>query len=398
MTTVMQMRCRYNYTKIFSNCSNLKTLEWPEDNNLIVIQILFAVLGSLSFILNSFVLIESKNASGGQSPSLVFVRTLIVADALIGLFGIVKTIYIEYRKIRSIDCFLSESLLITASTASALSLLWLTADSSLRLSRPLDLQFHMHKKNVIALMVIVWNGSFIIGFSSQMGWVLFDYTCLFFCYYSSTFLLFVGILWNNCVFITVCLLIYYQCLNRRIQNNDHILTLSSKEYKRYAGLLSISKYHIIVWLLTYLPLIFYIAISYFCDEDSTKPNYTILYFLLLPLFKSITCAVLHAYQCQEINSVVTSHWHNITICCWRYCCQNMSSTYNIGFPANAMATAPIHIQHSCQTSNSQPTLYDSDRSLLASNYNLVSKQSSMTVHCNDNLLFEQSSVEIVTRL
>ncbi len=50
-----------------------------------------SILGVFVSIGNIFILYASKYASGGRSPTLVFIRSLCVADSFSGIFAILKT-------------------------------------------------------------------------------------------------------------------------------------------------------------------------------------------------------------------------------------------------------------------------------------------------------------------
>ena len=54
--------------------------------------IICSVLGVFVLMGNIFILVISKFTSGGKSPTLVFVRSLCVADAIAGIFAISKGI------------------------------------------------------------------------------------------------------------------------------------------------------------------------------------------------------------------------------------------------------------------------------------------------------------------
>ena len=60
------------------------------DHDLEVLVILSSFLGVLVLVGNIFILYISKYASGGKSPTLVFVRSLCVADAIAGVFAVSK--------------------------------------------------------------------------------------------------------------------------------------------------------------------------------------------------------------------------------------------------------------------------------------------------------------------
>lgn len=62
------------------------------NNELEILVIICSVLGAFVLIGNIFILGISKFASGGKSPTLVFVRSLCVADAVAGVFAVSKGI------------------------------------------------------------------------------------------------------------------------------------------------------------------------------------------------------------------------------------------------------------------------------------------------------------------
>ena len=60
------------------------------DHDLEILVIFSSFLGVLVLVGNIFILYISKYASGGKSPTLVFVRSLCVADAIAGVFAVSK--------------------------------------------------------------------------------------------------------------------------------------------------------------------------------------------------------------------------------------------------------------------------------------------------------------------
>ena len=60
------------------------------DHDLEILVILSSFLGVVVLVGNIFILYISKYASGGKSPTLVFVRSLCVADAIAGVFAVSK--------------------------------------------------------------------------------------------------------------------------------------------------------------------------------------------------------------------------------------------------------------------------------------------------------------------
>ncbi len=57
-----------------------------------ILLVICSLLGVLVLVGNTFLLVISKFASGGKSPTLVFVRSLCVADAVAGVFSVAKGI------------------------------------------------------------------------------------------------------------------------------------------------------------------------------------------------------------------------------------------------------------------------------------------------------------------
>ncbi|WAR25250.1 hypothetical protein MAR_010954 [Mya arenaria] len=165
------------------------------------IQVLYGIciFSGIVIVMNCILLVASKFTTGGKSSTLIFIRSLCLSDMLIGIFGLFKCILLMNIDDRLINCFLPESLFISASTTICLTLLWLNIDSYLRLAKPLGYITCMDKHNVIITTMVVWNAAFITGFLPQMGWCVEEFACNVFHFYSFSYITFVGAIWVLCI-------------------------------------------------------------------------------------------------------------------------------------------------------------------------------------------------------
>ncbi|ESO89879.1 hypothetical protein LOTGIDRAFT_164572 [Lottia gigantea] len=257
-------------------------------------------------ILNLIVLLASKFASGGESPTLVFVRSLCVADVLLGVYGGFKMIMFFNVDILMMNFFLPESLFFTALLASGLSLLSLNIDCSIKLSQPFKYLMHMDKKNIITFMVLLWNFSFIIGFLPQIGWNNIDHVKSFFTFFSWTFFLFHGILVFISIVLNVIMIVFLRTKTKQINTNQNFMRASTHEFQKYHRLVVTTIIDTILWLSCTIP--FYTYLGLFCSEcplaDSINSDKNIVYFIPVFLVKSFISGLVHGYRTAQIKSVI----------------------------------------------------------------------------------------------
>lgn len=274
------------------------------------------VFSALTVLVNCVVLIASKFTTGGKSSTLVFIRSLCIADALIGNFGIFKSVLLQNLNTRLINCFLPESIFVSASTTICLSLFWLNMDSYLRLTKPLV--YRMDKHNVIIAMLVLWNSAFIIGFLPQMGWNNEEYVCNLFNYYSVKYVTFVSIIWLACISGSWFMQVILYQTRKKIEGNSHFISPQSLEYKKYTQLIVTIKTDVIILTFCYLPLIIYVYIYYTQDryKFTLAANTNMIFFLPLFLLRSFFGAFIHSYRTIRIQRVVkdVSKSMNMSLC------------------------------------------------------------------------------------
>ena len=89
--------------------------------------ILIGCLSVLVFLFNVVVLVASKYTSSGKTSTLIFVRSLCVAEILMAIYGGLKTL-LSLLQPPWINCFIGESLMFTSILASLFTLFGFTVD------------------------------------------------------------------------------------------------------------------------------------------------------------------------------------------------------------------------------------------------------------------------------
>ena len=264
------------------------------------------VLAAFTIISNVVVLIASKFTTAGQSATLVFIRSLCIADVVTGLFGIFKAILLNHLDSIMINCFLAESLFASASTTLSLTLLWLNCDSYLRLTRPLSYGNSMDKSNIINSMMFLWNFAFILGFMPQMGWSRDQYTCNQFEYYDDAYLRLICSIWMLCMIISCILQYKLQKVRQQVLENSHLLSPDSQAFKKYSKLIITIRIDVIIWILCYLPLLIYLLLyCNSCSLGGTKmANINLFFFIPIFLIRSFISAFIHSYRTIKIQQAM----------------------------------------------------------------------------------------------
>lgn len=281
--------------------------------------ILYGIIAfsSLTVIVNCAVLVAFKFATGGKSSTLVFIRSLCLADVLIGMFGIFKCVLLSNLESHLINCFLPESLFLSASTVICLTLLWLDIDSYLRLTKPFGYINNMDKHNVIIATMVLWNVAFIIGFLPQIGWNNQEFDCNFFYFYSLSYIVFISLLWWTCLF-GCCFMqgVLYRA-RQTIEQGNNLISPRSLEYKKYKQLVATIRNDILIMSLCYGPFMIYI--TYFLVNERHKQtgtaNINLIFFLPLFLLRSFVSAFIHSYRTIRIQRVMReiSKFMNVSI-------------------------------------------------------------------------------------
>ena len=298
---------------LINNVSNLSTPELSDKpyngiSNTAYSGILngLCVLAAFTIISNAIVLIASKFTTAGQSATLVFIRSLCFTDVVVGLFGIFKAILLNHLDGVLINCFLPESMFISASTTLSLSLLWLNCDSYFRLTRPLGYGRSMDKSNTINLMMILWNFSFILGFMPQMGWSKDEFSCNMFKYYDEVYLLLVSSIWIFCMVLSCVFQYKLQEVRKQVLEDSHFLTPQSFEFRKYSKLIVTIRIDVTIWIISYLPLLIYLIL--FCNScplgEDEAANSNLFFFMPIFLIRSFVSAFIHSYRTIKIQQVM----------------------------------------------------------------------------------------------
>ena len=268
------------------------------------------VLSSLTVAINLVILMASKFAKAGKSATMVFIRSLCISDMLVGLFGILKTIMLLSLNGRIINCFLPESVFLSSTTIMCFTLLWMNIDSYLRLVHPLHYAGKMDKANIVIMMMILWNGSFIIGFLPLMGWSTDQFVCNFFYFYKPIYVATVSCVWIVSIVACTVMQVLLRNVLKSIKQNSSFVPASSKEFKKHSQLVIIIRIDLILWIICYIPCVLYIIISFhlYQSNDMRKVNSNLLFFLPVFLLRSFICAFIHSYKTIQIQKLL----HEVT--------------------------------------------------------------------------------------
>ena len=315
----------------------------------------FIVLSALTIVVNMVVLVMSKFANGGKSSTFVFLRSLCMADMLIGMFGVFKCILLNNLRYRLINCFLPESLFISASTVICVTLFWFNIDSYFRLSQPLGKINTMDKHCVIISMVFLWNVAFIIGFVPLMGWNDEEFVCNVFQFYKFSYTMFVSLIWLVCIVGSCVTHFLLNRTTRQIRANSQFISPRSLEFLKYSQVMLTIRNDMITLVLCYLPFLAYLSYYYtnHRHRDSTTANVNIIYFLPIFLARSLVSAFIHSYRTIRIQHVlhdITKHVNVTLFGKWRNENRNNSSNrQNLNTISNCNSIATLHTSATATT-------------------------------------------------
>ena len=291
-----------NFTTEYPRLTEIEVKVFQELNANWPVLLLWGVLGLFTMLADGVMLLLTKCTSGGNSPIFIFMKSLFVGDFLVGLFGFFKALLLYHMDVILMDCFLPESLFITASTSFMLTLLWLSIDSCMRLAMPLKYILHMHKSNVVMWMVGLWNASFIIGFIPQMDWTTHTHVCIFSQYYRVGYLLFVASLWIL-MLITCCVVqLGASRFVTKIRANRHLLAPTSREFRRYNSISITIRIELISWTACFLPIAcLYIVGSSFSVMDVQSLSVYIIYIFPAFILRSFIISIIRGYRTAQIH-------------------------------------------------------------------------------------------------
>ena len=271
--------------------------------------IVMSILGVIVMATNGIALTASRYTTGGRCPEMIFVRTLCAADALTGLYGVV-------RPIQMLACprwpnrFLPEALLFTSFVASNLTLVLATVDCYIRICH--RALFYVNKTTIIFTLVVLWNVAFVVGFVPQMDLNDVDGASSFFCFYNADYLVFIVTIFVACMLPSVALLVYMRVRTRRSEPISCMFY--SAELAR--DIVSTVQLDVAAQIVFSAPVAAYLMLHcYECrlNEGDT----TLLLFLgIVILSKSLLSAVLHCVNTKKIKMVLVAFGRHY--CCVRF--------------------------------------------------------------------------------
>ncbi|RUS77023.1 hypothetical protein EGW08_015203, partial [Elysia chlorotica] len=140
-----------------------------------------------------------------QPALLAHFRSLRVCDLLIAVYGASKLALVHNACRLMLNFFTADSLLQTASLASCLSLVAAHGTLSLQLIQPTRYS-KLDERSAKTLAVLLWNVSLVLGF---LPLLLYQgaFTLSFFTFYSSAYLLTVGLAQTACLAASIALIV-----------------------------------------------------------------------------------------------------------------------------------------------------------------------------------------------
>lgn len=262
-------------------------------------------LGVIAIVANVIFLLLSKFTTGGKSPVLVFMRSICLADVMIGLYAILKAIVFYSLEHTNVNCFLPDSIFITATTASISSLVWLHLDCCLRFTHPLRYILHMKKDNVVTGVVIMWNVSFVLGFLPLMGWNNVDALCSYSDFYTPEYVVFISVLWCIGLFSNVFMESILKYYIQKVKHNQHLLTVNSREFQRFQNLIQTNRIELVGWFTCIALLGICIVLGVRVFNRLTDFDRIEVYVLcMMPIFLLRPCilSVVRSYKTTQIHT------------------------------------------------------------------------------------------------
>lgn len=264
-------------------------------------------LSLLTVACNLLALFLTRFAGGGQSPTMVFVRTLCVSDFLVGCYGVGKMVMFLFVDGLHINFFLPESLLFTATTAACLSLLLLNVDRSVKISAPFWYAQHIDKPSIITGMVFLWNVSFVLGFLPLLGWNSNrkGYVYGFFQFHPWHYLLVMGLLWLACVSGSVAILLYVRGRVDLALPVPRPLTRHLTEVEKYCQMRVTVAVDIVTWTLCYLPFLIFLGLV--CDAcplgGQADPDRNVYHFVPVLMLRSLAGSGVQVYRTVHVQGL-----------------------------------------------------------------------------------------------
>ena len=275
-----------------------------------IIDSIFVVSGCISIVItiaNVVLLLMSKYTNGGRTPVLIFVRSLCVADALTGIFGISKMSQVFIRW-ENTNCFLPESLLFAATIAFNLTHVMLTTMCYSMLKDLLRFDQKQDKQRSVFSMTFLWNGSFIIGFvphmgwnqDRRMGWNTTSHVCLFIMYFDRAYISFVTTIIGVCLlWLLVLNIALHVLITHRRFGEPTLLTLAWPVIRAMRVDLALQ-------LLCYTPGALYLFLpckscAYGAEPHTASANLYV--FMPLMILRALCSTTLHTMRTPQIRDV-----------------------------------------------------------------------------------------------
>lgn len=170
--------------------------------------------------------------------------------------------------------------------------------------------FQQDKKVMISVLIILWNIAFIVGFLPLVGWNSVDNSCVFFHFYSSSFLFFL----SACVLVSMAACVTYQLwIGRtlRLQQVRHRSSFTDETRLHHGSVarmtVTLARFDLLLNILFYVPvLIFFMLHCSACVlyKDTRKESRMVLFFYPLVQVKGIFAVFVHALTTPQISDMI----------------------------------------------------------------------------------------------
>lgn len=274
--------------------------------------ILAATLGSIVIVMATVLLAASKLATGGKRPTLIYVRSQCVADILVGSFGIIKMSHLLYLLVpERINAFLAESLLICAIMTSNMILTLATFDTLQQLHHHGRHGEWLDKQSVVTVIILLWNGNFVLGFAPQMGWNHRDYSCLFFHYYDYGYLILFLLVFSICLLANTVFHIYLAVYMRQYHKRYTRRRQLRLNLPNIANQITSLRLELVFQILFTAPYMIYIAVQIGGmpkNRPSDYHNVLLIHFAPVLIIRSLASICMHAKRTSAIKHAVYHIW------------------------------------------------------------------------------------------
>ncbi|CAH1784437.1 unnamed protein product [Owenia fusiformis] len=274
--------------------------------------IFLSILGFTAIFVNVAFLVASRFVKNQKDSSLLYIRNIGVANVFLGLFAVGKAFHVTYGLGAKVNFFLSEAFLYTSFLASELVLLFYTLDVYMKIMHPIRYSARLDEGAMIMWFTLLWNISFVFGFSPQMGWSMenCNFPHHFFKYYPYSYLIVLAVQYVTCCSLVLLLDIkiwFGLCKLRKLSTSRENQGIHyQKELRLNVKLIATAGVDLGSLIIGYTPLVVYIFIHRNSKEtiNSDDQESYLLFFYIGILVKSLWDTVFHGAYTAEIWELV----------------------------------------------------------------------------------------------